>query len=279
MIDSTIALRDGRTLAYCEHGDPSGEPVVLFHGSPGSRLFAPIEVPPGIRLITFDRPGYGNSDGVPGRTVLDVASDLAELLDALAIDCSAMLAWSGGCPFGAAFAFAYPSRTSALAIVSGPGPIDEVPGAWDRLGRRRGAPAKWVRAGDQLRATKSIADTVGPFLDDPVAFLGSGRGVDRDVVLSPKFRPMLEAQIVAAFRRSDGIAQDLIAMWLPFDFSLNQIRVPTYVFQGALDRDNHCDLGIYAQEIEDATHTIWPDLAHFALLVQFEQVTNALLRR
>jgi hypothetical protein len=30
--DATITLADGRTLAYCEWGDPTGSPVLLVHG-------------------------------------------------------------------------------------------------------------------------------------------------------------------------------------------------------------------------------------------------------
>jgi hypothetical protein len=35
---STTLTADGRTLAWCEYGDPAAPPVFLFHGTPGSRL-------------------------------------------------------------------------------------------------------------------------------------------------------------------------------------------------------------------------------------------------
>ena len=34
----TIMTSDGRTLAFCEWGDPDGVPVFSLHGTPGSRL-------------------------------------------------------------------------------------------------------------------------------------------------------------------------------------------------------------------------------------------------
>ena len=55
---------------------------MLLHGAPGSRLFAPhADVPAelGIRLITFDRPGYGGSKRREGREVLDTPDDVATL--------------------------------------------------------------------------------------------------------------------------------------------------------------------------------------------------------
>lgn len=35
---SLVRLRDGRSLAWAEYGDPRGKPVLYFHGFPGSRL-------------------------------------------------------------------------------------------------------------------------------------------------------------------------------------------------------------------------------------------------
>jgi pimeloyl-ACP methyl ester carboxylesterase len=63
--DLTLDLPSGRTLAYAEWGDPAGEPVLLLHRSPGSRLFDPgPDATAGVRLITADRPGFGGTDPV-----------------------------------------------------------------------------------------------------------------------------------------------------------------------------------------------------------------------
>ena len=72
-----ITLRDGRTLAYVERGDPAGLPVVHCHGVPSSRAEADMYdhadtlVRMGVRLIVPDRPGVGLSDARPNRTVID----------------------------------------------------------------------------------------------------------------------------------------------------------------------------------------------------------------
>jgi len=36
--DRTLVLKDGRTLGYAEYGEQEGTPILLFHGTPGSRL-------------------------------------------------------------------------------------------------------------------------------------------------------------------------------------------------------------------------------------------------
>src|SRR6185369_2825209 len=64
-----IYLPDGRKLAYKSFGNVTDPVVLLFTGSPGCRL-GPVPVEEdlkqrGVRLITFDRPGYGASDPKP----------------------------------------------------------------------------------------------------------------------------------------------------------------------------------------------------------------------
>jgi pimeloyl-ACP methyl ester carboxylesterase len=82
-VDGAIRLRDGRQLAYSEWGDLAGTPVLLMLGTPTSRLLCPDEdttVAAAVRLITFDRPGYGLSDPRPGATLLALAA--ADRMDA-----------------------------------------------------------------------------------------------------------------------------------------------------------------------------------------------------
>jgi len=35
----SLTLRDGRSMAYEKYGDPAGKPLILIHGSPGSRIW------------------------------------------------------------------------------------------------------------------------------------------------------------------------------------------------------------------------------------------------
>jgi len=132
----SIALRDGRTLAYEEWGDPAGTPVIHCHGIPGSRLEQHgsdgLYMRLGLRYITPDRPGYGRSDPLPGRGFTDWPSDVEQLVDALGIERFRVVGVSGGAPFALAIARAMPSRVERAAIVSGVGPSDR-PGALDGI--------------------------------------------------------------------------------------------------------------------------------------------------
>nr|ACA35281.1 hydrolase family protein [Cucumis sativus] len=91
-----IKLRDGRHLAYKEHGVPKDKAkykIVSVHGFDSCRhdTAAARALSPeffeglGIYILSFDRPGYGESDPNPKRTVKSAAMDIEELADQLAL--------------------------------------------------------------------------------------------------------------------------------------------------------------------------------------------------
>ena len=117
----TCTLPDGRTLSYATGGDPNGFPVVVHHGTPGSRLFEALLSNPasevGVRLVVPDRPGYGRSSPPPAEwTWNDWPADLGALLDAASVDRAGALGFSGGGPF--ALAAASDDRVARVGLVS-----------------------------------------------------------------------------------------------------------------------------------------------------------------
>ena len=79
-LEHRIKLPDGRMLAAAEWGDPNGVPVIALHGTPGSRIMywrdPTIYARFRMRRITFDRPGYGESTRLAGRSIADVVPDV-----------------------------------------------------------------------------------------------------------------------------------------------------------------------------------------------------------
>lgn len=89
-----IKLSDGRHLAYKEHGvskDVAKHKIVYVHGVDSCRhdavvatmLSREIVEELGVYIVSFDRPGYGESDPNPKGTVKSVALDIEELADQL----------------------------------------------------------------------------------------------------------------------------------------------------------------------------------------------------
>ena len=126
MIQEHRVAVDGRTLAVLEAGDESGHAVVAIHGTPASgvlwRGLVEDAEARGIRLLGYDRPGYGASDPHRGRTVADAAGDVAAIADALGIDRFAVEGGSGGGPHTLACAALLPDRVVAAASLAGVAP-------------------------------------------------------------------------------------------------------------------------------------------------------------
>jgi hypothetical protein len=88
--DFVVEAGDGLRLAARCSGDPEGRPVVMMHGMPGSRLGplprGKVLERMGIRLISYDRPGYGRSERRARRKVADAAPDVNRIADHLELD-------------------------------------------------------------------------------------------------------------------------------------------------------------------------------------------------
>lgn len=125
-----VTLRSGRRLGVIEFGAPDGLPVLALHGAPASRLMFDVADAAareqGLRLIAFDRPGYGLSPLDYGATLHSRTQVFAELPDALLLDRFAILGISGGGPYAVALAAHLGHRVTALALVSPLGPLADV---------------------------------------------------------------------------------------------------------------------------------------------------------
>ncbi|KAH6837797.1 alpha/beta-Hydrolases superfamily protein [Perilla frutescens var. hirtella] len=92
-----MQLKDGRYLAYKEYGvskDDAKFKIVFIHGFDCCRhdvsaitahLSPDIVESQGVYIVSFDRPGYGESDPNPAQTVKSIASDIEELADQLGL--------------------------------------------------------------------------------------------------------------------------------------------------------------------------------------------------
>lgn len=122
-----ISLANGKRVAYEEYGDPAGLPVLFFHGTPGSRLsgalFDDQAAERGVRILAFDRPGFGQSPPWRDQPDRDVETVVGTLLDELDVETARLIAFSGGSRYAVAAA-ATESRISRVDVVSGATPPD-----------------------------------------------------------------------------------------------------------------------------------------------------------
>jgi len=121
-----LAVSGGRVVRYCCYGPQAGLPVVSLAGTPGTRWERPGVVgaigQQNLRVVVPDRPGYGGSDRQPGRTVADVAADVAAVTSAQGWAQFAVTGFFGGGPHALACAALLAGRVTCCAAVATPVP-------------------------------------------------------------------------------------------------------------------------------------------------------------
>jgi pimeloyl-ACP methyl ester carboxylesterase len=229
-------LTDGRRLGYAVWGDRDGESAFLFHGAPGSRMFAPdpmVTAQAGVRLVTVDRPGYGRSDPLAGRSILDWPSDVRQLADRLEAARFAVLAHSSGGPYALACALAMPERVAGVALVSCVAPYDDRAADADDDDE---AFTDLARESPE-QAVAQVARAAGWLVADPDGFLDLPRPEpDRLLLADPDVRAMFARTIREAVSQGiDAYAWECMVERQPWDFPLAGIGTEVAIWQGGQD--------------------------------------------
>jgi pimeloyl-ACP methyl ester carboxylesterase len=103
-------------------GDPHGKPILVHNGTPNSRHLYGRWIADadkkGIRLISYDRPGYGGSTAYPGHAVASGAQDVRAIAEALGYDRLGIWGISGGGPYALACAALLPDTAVAVATAA-----------------------------------------------------------------------------------------------------------------------------------------------------------------
>ncbi|MFF6778281.1 alpha/beta fold hydrolase [Streptomyces sp. NPDC012637] len=274
-----VRTDDGRWLVAEEWGNPSGTPVLLFHGTPGSRLATALpglaERHPGVRFLSYDRPGYGDSARSPGRRVADAAPDAAAVADAFGVDRFAVVGRSGGGPHALACAALLPHRVRAAAVLVGLAPPDAAGLDWyaDMTPfnvREYGLARDCLDGTGPVALDRELADRAAAVRRDPERLIEDLRADlsphDRPVVEDPRVRTVLLRGYREALRVSHhGWLDDCLAFVRPWGFDVSSVTVPVLLWHG-LD-DGFSPVGHtrwLAGRIPGARPVLVPGAGHFA---------------
>jgi len=220
----TTVTPDGRTLAYCCWGDPEGSPVFWLHGTPGSRLHhwaGDGYQRHGLRVVTYDRPGYGLSTRQPGRRVVDVAADVRAVADALGLGTFGVAGVSGGAGPALACGARIPDRAVRCLGIVGSAPYLAMGDAFfDGMGQEAEDGYKHAVEGAESlerdwREVEEWIDAGLPGLDDP--------GV------------LLRALEEGRRQGGGGFVDDNLADVADWGFALEEVGVPTRWLLAAQD--------------------------------------------
>ena len=246
LADRAIRTGDGRALAYAEWGDPDAFPVFQLHGTPGSRLGhhpdESVYVDAGVRLITYNRPGYGGSDRLQGRRVVDCVSDIEAIADALELERFAVTGGSGGGPHSLAVAASLPERVTRAACASSPAPYDVGVDWFTGMDPLNVEEIKTALEGEEVYIPyleREAAAALERVAEDPSKLLGDDwelSEADRAMLAREEFGAVIRADVTEALSAGVfGWADDMWAVLEPWGFEIADIRVPTRVIYGVTD--------------------------------------------
>jgi pimeloyl-ACP methyl ester carboxylesterase len=249
MENEIFRLRNGRGLGYSDRGSPSGTPLILLHGTPGSRLVEAADERSlkalGIRVIVPERPGYGLSDPQKHGSISDFAGDVAELANHLALDRFHVMALSGGSPYALACALNLPSQVISATIVSGATAPEVFQARPDLVSRNRIGFALARFAPFVLKwGSQSFADTLK---QTPLIALrqlqGQLNGQPTQENEGPPNAQEAEniKQLHEAFRQGvEGHYRDMRLLYRPWTLPLDKLSVPVHLWHG--EKDPQIDL-------------------------------------
>jgi pimeloyl-ACP methyl ester carboxylesterase len=277
-MERTVQTADGRTLAVQENGDLDGIPVMVHMGTPNSRhLYGPNSADAagrGLRLISYDRPGYGGSTPSPGRTHADCAADARAICAALGIDRLAMWGISGGGPHALACAALLPDLVVAAASLASPAPFGADGLDWFAgMGQDNVDDFTLLRT-DEVAARAKLEKEWGVFSVVSAGELAAGLAS----LLTPTDAAALTGGLAEylAFGMHEGLApgaegwwEDGIAEAGPWGFDPAQISVPILVVHGKQDRFVPFSHGEWlAAHVPGAEPWLLDDDGHLTLLTR-----------
>lgn len=235
-----------RRLAVSITGASDGYPIFLLHGTPGSskgpKPRAIVLFRQGVKLICYDRPGYGRSGRSEGRVVADAADDALAIAKALKIDGRfGVVGRSGGGPHALAIAAKLAPLVSSVATLSSLAPYDGPGLDWfegmNPYNQREYAAVDadtqalldrltgWAR--DVRHDPRKMIEIIGEELS----------GVDERVVGDVALRRLLlDTYRKGVEQGAAGWIDDVRAFRAPWKFQLSDVKCRALIWHGDDDR-------------------------------------------
>ncbi|MFF5056769.1 alpha/beta fold hydrolase [Micromonospora sp. NPDC000663] len=242
----TVRIPDGRLLVVEERGDPAGWPILVHHGTPSSRgaaFYGPWvrdATARRLRLISYDRPGYGGSSPRPGRTAADTAADVRAICAELDIDRLGTWGFSGGGPHALTCAALLPDLVTAAAVLAGMAPFEAEGLDWYDGMYRDDVEDTQLYLTDPVAAWKKMSQDRDEFL---LASTGEMSGADGSPFMAEDAVDTLG--VFHEFHsscRAAGLTSGIRGWWddngtqlRPWGFDVADIAVPVLLMYGRRD--------------------------------------------
>ncbi|MEQ9452518.1 MAG: alpha/beta fold hydrolase [Pseudomonadales bacterium] len=231
-----LQLTGGRSIAWYEWGEATGTPLIFCTGAAmsGCMGFGANAIRElGVRLISIDRPGLGQSTNDPEKTFASWAEDVREILVAenlLGTEVGAV-GFSQGGPFALALAAA--GIVNAVALVS----------AQDELGHPS---VRSAVAGEVVAMLDAVNDDPDQFEEHFRSFatadglwdliVSMSHPHDRKYYEEPTFAAAYQQALTSGFSQGpQGYVRDLVIAMAPWPFLIDDLLTPIDLWYGGLD--------------------------------------------
>lgn len=242
-IEGVVSSPDGRQISYLLRGAEDAPTVVYLHGMPSCRreqLIFPDEVVERqtLRLLSVDRPGWGNTDALAGDRVTRVA-DVLTVCDALGVTTFPLMAMSAGGSYALTLAALAPDRVDRVVLLSAQMPYDDDDAIQGLLPDQL-ALVPLLRRGRSAALIEGVEGWRQAVKEDPLTALASAFGSlsarERALFESPSFRELIvDGMREGVHNRVDGALDDLLSWPTPFEVDLATIKCPVVAFHGTAD--------------------------------------------
>ena len=280
-MDHIIKLKDGRHLGYAEYGDLKGKPLFFFHGWPSCRMHAKRIGESAkklkIRIISIDRPGYGNSGFQRNRTLLDWANDVEELADMLGIKRFPVIGVSGGGPYAAVCGYKIPNRITKVGIVVGLASTS-VKGVLNGMGFL--SKLGWSNY-HRIPGLRDLSVLIFLLQAKYLSFFGDlgFKAKPDQKLINQEFRRQFAITVKETFKQGiKGPSWDLKLYTQDWGFKLKDITAKVYLWYGASDKNVPLAMGKYlAAEIPNSKLVIYPNEGHLTQITHAEEILRTLI--
>ena len=232
-------VRDGREVEILDNGINSERAIIFHHGTPGhaSAWSSWLEEAAlsGIRAISYSRAGYGTSDRNPGRSVISINNDIAQILDAKNITKFVSIGWSGGGPHALANTFE-PRSVGAISLAGvgafGATDLDFLEGMGPENHDEFGAALKGEAVITQWMNENAVPMKQVTGSDIREAFGGLIGDADKAVLEGAVADDMAATMRNGLAVSFDGWIDDDLVFIKPWGFDLAAITKPVILWQG-----------------------------------------------
>ena len=285
--DHRLTRPDGRVVAWSESGDPAGLPLLRVPGTPGSRFSIRANRAPwverGLRVITTERPGYGASTRLEGRTFVEHSEDVAAILDRIGIEALPVYGASGASPHILDFAYRHPDRVTAATILVGAAPLE--PDEAEQMIDLNALEYRLINEGriDEVwRVTSEVRDQI---MADPLggfrAAMESSTTADLAIIDDPIWqRGFVVALVEALSQGPGGWFDEGLAIHAPWGIDLASIQ--TDVTWWHSDGDRNAPLSAARRVVDvlpNARLRVWADAGHLTPYRHEPEILDELLAR